>query len=458
MWKCAYFKRNRVLKNMKLSLDPWQKEFLETKGDKILCCGRQVGKSEICSMDAAEYAVANPNSKPIVMIAPTERQAYGLFSKTLNYLADNYPKLIRTGKDRPTKERIKLKSGVEIYCLPVGKDGLGIRFLTIGRLYVDEASRVPENVWTAIEPALLTTGGDEILLSTPFGAQGMFYDIFKNKDNAFESFTRFSIDSEKVIQDRLVCETWLQIQRDKALMKLDQAKKRMSKREYAQEFMGQFVEDLHRWFSDELIANTCTLKREDGIRPGSDYFMGCDIARMGEDEGTFEIVRKINKDNYVQVENIVTTKKLTTETYRNIKSLEQKYIFQKIYIDAGAGSLGVAIFDMCLDDDMLKRKVVAINNADRPLDHDKEKGKRTKILKEDLYDNLRALMEQGKIKLLDDEDLIESLRSVQYEYLMKEGEPTRLRIFGDYTHIAEGLIRAAWSSKSKELNIWIKSF
>jgi hypothetical protein len=178
---------------------------------------------------------------------------------------------------------------------------------------------------------------------------------------------------------------------------------------------------------------------------------------MGEDEGTFEIVERISKTNIVQVENKVTTKKLTTETYKNIVELDRQYNFSKIFIDAGSGSLGVAIFDMCLENDTLKRKVVAINNADRPLEYDKEKGKRTKILKEDLYDNLRALMEMGSIKLLDDEDLIESLKSVQYEYLMKEGEATRLRIFGNYTHIAEGLIRAAWCSKYKDINIWIRS-
>jgi hypothetical protein len=294
---------------MNLNWDSWQKEFLETKGDKILCCGRQIGKSEVCSADAAEFAAKNPKTKPIVMIAPTERQAYGLFSKTLAYLADHYPRLLAKGKDRPTKERIKLTTGVEIYCLPVGKDGLGIRFLTIGRLYVDEASRVPEAVWSAIEPALLTTGGDEILLSTPFGAQGMFYDIFKNKDNAFTSFTRFSYSSEQVIADRPISPTWTELQRTKALQKLDQAKKRMSKREYAQEFLGQFIEDLHRWFSDELINSACTLKRRDGIGIGREYYLGCDIARMGEDEGTFEIVERISKTNIVQVENKVTTKK-----------------------------------------------------------------------------------------------------------------------------------------------------
>src|SRR3990167_9489983 len=169
-------------------LDSWQSKFLETKGDKILCTGRQVGKSIICAMDASIYAVSTPQSQPIVMVAPTERQAYALFGKTLRYLLENYPKEVVTkGRQRPTQTRITLKSGVEIYCLPVGASGLSIRFLTIGRLYIDEASRMPEPVWEAITPALLTTGGDTIVISTPFGAQGEFYRIWSNKDGAYDS-------------------------------------------------------------------------------------------------------------------------------------------------------------------------------------------------------------------------------------------------------------------------------
>ena len=441
---------------MRFKLDKWQQEFLKQTGDKILCTGRQVGKTEVCSMDAGEYAIKNRTSKPIVMIAPTERQAYALFSKTLRYLIENHPKQVRIkGVDRPTKTRIKLISGVEIYCLPVGKTGLGIRFLTIGRLYVDEASRIPEEVWDAITPALLTTGGDTILLSTPFGAQGEFYNVWINKDDAYKSFTRFSIDSEKVIRERPICSTWLLKQQEKALLKLEQAKVRMSKRRYAQEYMGEFVEGLHRWFSDELIRNICVLRRRDSVVKNKEYYLGCDIARMGEDEGTFEIIERVNRDMLIQVENIVTRKKLTTETEERIIDLDRQYNFSKIFIDAGAGSLGVSVFDHLLSFEQTRRKVVAINNAERVMSRD---GKRKiKVMKEDLYDNLRALMEQGKIKLLDDEDLIESLRSIQYEYIMKYGEPTRLKIYGNYTHIAEGVIRAAWCVKYKNLNMWLRS-
>ena len=68
------------MQSLKIKLDPWQKEFLETKGDKILFCGRQIGKSEICAIDCGEYA-ANNKKKNILMIAPTERQSFALFQK-----------------------------------------------------------------------------------------------------------------------------------------------------------------------------------------------------------------------------------------------------------------------------------------------------------------------------------------------------------------------------------------
>jgi len=442
-----------------VNLDVWQKEFLSTKGDKILCCGRQVGKSQICSQDAAEFAVRNKGSKPIVIVAPTERQAYALFSKVLTYLADNYPSMIKQGKDRPTKEKIKLTNGVEIYCLPVGKDGLSIRFVTIGRLYVDEASRIPELVWSSIEPALLTTGGDEILLSTPAGAEGEFYNIWVNKDNAYESFTRFSIDSETVMRERPICETWTEKQREKALMKIEQAKKRMSKHMFAQEFLGQFMENLHRWFSDKLIYATCTGKRPEVLDKNGSFYCGADIARLGEDECVFSIFKKISKTQIVQVENIITKKVLITETRDNIIMLDRKYNFKKIFIDAGSGGLGVSVLDICLEVEQIRRKMVAIDNAQRSISWAglEEKEKKTGLFKNDLYDNLRALMEQGFLTLLEDEDLIDSLRSIQYEYIMNEGQPTMLKIWGDYSHIAEALIRAAWCNQYKDINIGISS-
>lgn len=427
-------------------LDEWQEKFLATKGDKLLCCGRQIGKSVICGMDAGVWAACHRDTT-VLMIAPTERQAFSLFEKTLDYLMKHNKGLIMRGKDRPTKTKINLSNGVKIHCLPVGIAGLGIRFLTVGRLYADEASRIPEDVWTAVTPMLLTTGGDSVYLSTPAGGEGYFADAVENREDAFKSFTRFTgITSESVIRKRKICVTWTEKQREKALNHLERERKRMSKRQYAQEYLGQIVEGLRQFFKDKLIRECMTLKRRDNILMNRKYYLGVDIARMGEDESTFEIIDATDRDRLEQVEHLITHHTLTTATTRLCLSLESKWHFKRLFVDDGG--MGVGVFDGLLSDDRTKRKVIAINSSSRPLDKEGKKRKRT--LKEDIYNNLLALMEQGRIKLLDDEEIFYSLKSVQFEYIEK-----KLKIFGNYTHIAEGLVRAAWCSKDKHLNIWI---
>ena len=66
-------------------------------------------------------------------------------------------------------------------------------------------------------------------------------------------------------------------------------------------------------------------------------------------------------------------------------------------------------------------------------------------------------MESGKILLLDDDNIKASLRSVQSEFVVKQDEVSQYKIFGNYTDIVEALIRAAWITKEKNLNIWISS-
>jgi hypothetical protein len=131
---------------------------------------------------------------------------------------------------------------------------------------------------------------------------------------------------------------------------------------------------------------------------------------------------------------------------RLIKESDKKFHYKKIYIDDGG--MGVGVFDPLLADPQTSRRVEAINNASRSLDKEE---RRKKLLKEDLYNNLFSLMEQNKIRLWNDEDLFHSLRSIQAEY---SGE--QLRLFGNYSHITEALIRAAWGIRTKHLNIYIE--
>jgi hypothetical protein len=432
-----------------LKLDPWQKEFLETSGNKILCCGRQVGKSVIAARDAGNYALKHPK-KQILMIAPTERQAYELFDKTLGYISDKAFSKIKKGKDRPTKHKINLTNGSTIWCLPTGLTGTGIRGRTVHRLYVDEASRVPEEVWTAVTPMLLTTGGDLILLSTPFGRQGYFYKIWANTEN---SYSKFGITSLEVIESREVCDSWSKLQREKALEYLEYERSEMSALEYAQEYEGRFIDELRQFFPNDIIEAVCSLKSSENTprepyysqHRQTDRFLGVDIARLGEDDTVLFNLERINRKTLKQIDMKILKKTMLTETARMILAEDRHQNFKRIYIDDGG--LGAGVLDILLEDEQTRRKVEAINNSSRSLNRDDTQKKR--ILKEDLYTNLLRIMEQKKIQLFDDEEIVHSLRSIQYEYTNKG-----IRIFGRYTHITEALIRAAWCLHDKSLNIW----
>jgi hypothetical protein len=407
------------------SLDPWQEEVLNTKGHIVLRSGRQTGKSTIISIKAGEVAVHSKN-KNILIIAKVERQALHLFEKVLNYIYDRYKHMI---KGKPTKHELNLRNGSKILCLPTGDSGYGVRGFTVDLLIADEAAFISDQVWSAVTPMISITKGEMWLLSTPFGKQGFFYRAFSDK--RFTQFHVSSLDCPRRDEDHLKAE-----------------RERMTKAQFAQEYLGEFVDELHRFFPDQLINRCCVLEYPKVFNPRGNFYMGMDVARMGEDESTFEVLEMIG-DELLQRDHVITTKTLTTETTELAKKLDRKYNFKRIYIDDGG--MGVGVFDNLLEDPQTKRKIVAVNNARRSLEHSGvNKPQRKKLLKEDLYNNLLRLMEQRRIFLFKNEEIRLSLRSIQYEYGDKG-----LRIYGNYSHIVEGLIRAAYSLKDKHLNIFI---
>ena len=408
------------------TLDPWQKKLLETEGNIALRSGRQVGKSTVVSIKAGEYAINNPN-KSIMIIASVERQAQLLFEKTLSYIYNTHKDMIKKGKDRPTKHKLSLKNGSVIHCLPTGDSGYGIRGYTIDLLIADEAAFIPEEVWVAVTPMLTITKGSIWLLSTPFGREGFYYRCFKD-----DKYTKFHISSEDCPR------------KDEAF--LEHEKSWMTKAQYAQEYLGEFVDDLRQMFPEKLINKCCIGKREE-FKTGQRYFLGVDIARMGADESTFEIIRRDSRTNFVHTESIATKQTLLTDTTNKILNLEDNYKFKQIFIDDGG--MGVGVLDQLLSDKRTRRKTIAINNAHRPLTRD-EKQKR-RLVKPDLYNNLLAMMERGEIILLDDDEIKLSLRSIQFEY----EDNGKIKIWGSYAHHTDGLIRAAYASKKKGLNIYI---
>jgi hypothetical protein len=425
------------------TLDPWQIEYINTdpNQDCFLLTGRQSGKTTAMSIKAVELCMKHFKKGEFVLInSITEKQAYHMLAKASVYAHEKYGnKIIEKGDLKQTKHRLMFKNGSGILCYAAGETGEGLRGLTIKKLMSDEGARMSEEYYIATSPMLSVIGGSKDIASTPAGklhkdgTEKYFYKC--SKDPKMKKFYVNGEDCPRHTKEFLATE-----------------KERMSELYYAQEYLAVFTDDLKRLFDDHWIKDVCTLPKPEEPEPlgsisGRDYFLGMDIARLGKDDTTFECLDGTDPENVMQIFNIITKKNLTTETARKAIKLNEKWNFNQIGLDDGG--LGVGVLDILLENSSTKDKVVGLNNAKR--DIDAEEGHKP-LLKEDMYTNLLVGGENGHIHLLNDDEVIASLKSIQWEF---QGE--RVRISGADSHIAEGIIRAYYLIKQKLLKPFIMS-
>jgi phage terminase large subunit-like protein len=158
--------------------DPWQVDVLtSTHPRKILCCGRQTGKSTVAAVLAIHKALTRPGST-VLVVAPGERQAKLLFSKAASiYKRAGYP--LPAHSERRTG--LELSNGSVIEALPAVERTT--RGYSVNLLIVDEAAAVPDADYMGILPALIATQGQQVLLSTPRGKRGFFFDLYHSEDD-----------------------------------------------------------------------------------------------------------------------------------------------------------------------------------------------------------------------------------------------------------------------------------
>ena len=155
-------------------VDPWQAEVLRSGSDRIvLNCCRQSGKSTISGLLALHTAIYSPGSL-ILLLSPSLRQSSELFQVVRRFygpIAEAYP------PRRESALRLELRNGSRIVSLP-GKEDTVRGYAGVALLIVDEASRVPDDLFHAISPMLAVSSGRLVLLSTPFGKRGFFFNAW----------------------------------------------------------------------------------------------------------------------------------------------------------------------------------------------------------------------------------------------------------------------------------------
>jgi hypothetical protein len=152
--------------------DPWQRDLLGSSADRVLLnCSRQSGKSTMSAVIALHRALYHPGSL-ILCLAPALRQSQELFGKIAGFYR-NLGRPVAPQGER--KLSLELENGSRIITLP-GSEKTIRGFSGVGLLLVDEASRVADELYFAVRPMLAVSGGSLMVLTTPYGKRGVFFE------------------------------------------------------------------------------------------------------------------------------------------------------------------------------------------------------------------------------------------------------------------------------------------
>ena len=163
------------------TLDSWQARVMESESSRIIlnCC-RQSGKSTTAAL-LALYTAVHPkhftgrDRALVLLLSPSLRQSSELFQKVLD-LYRSIAEYVPTTQESAL--RLRLDNGSRIISLP-GKEQTVRGYSGVALLVVDEAARTPDDLYRAVRPMLAVSGGRLVLLSTPWGKQGFFFETWE---------------------------------------------------------------------------------------------------------------------------------------------------------------------------------------------------------------------------------------------------------------------------------------
>ncbi len=161
-----------ILAAQGLQADPWQRDLLLANDSYLLLnCARQSGKSTTTAALALHQILTVPGSL-VLLVAPSERQSHELFRKVHQaYLALGQP----VSATKANQGELELANGSRLVALP-GREETIRSYSGVDLLILDEASRVPDDLYRSVRPMLAVSRGRLLALSTPFGQRGWFHE------------------------------------------------------------------------------------------------------------------------------------------------------------------------------------------------------------------------------------------------------------------------------------------
>jgi Terminase large subunit, T4likevirus-type, N-terminal len=190
----------------------------------------------------ALHAVLYEAPALVLMLSPSLRQSSELFRTLMRFYRelDDAPELVAE-----STLRAEFKNGSRVISLP-GTEKTVRGYAAAHLVVIDEAARVTDDLLAAIKPALATTDGRIVALTTPAGRMGWLYEIWSNGDPAWDRVQVKASDCPRISKEFLAQE----------LKDLGPAK-------YSQEYDLEFTDSESSAFMGELIEQAFS----DEVRP-----------------------------------------------------------------------------------------------------------------------------------------------------------------------------------------------
>jgi hypothetical protein len=223
---------------------------------RTVCCGRRWGKTLCLAAELLDRA-GGEAAGDYGWIAPT----YFIAERGVEAFRDIAPDFVTIAGRNPVRATFTGAHGESRILFLSADNPESILGLGFKGIVVDEAARIPADVWHyTIRPTLAQTMGWATLISTPNG-RGWFYDLHtRGKDPAETDYASFHFPSKS--NPYFPKEEW------------EEARRTLPEDVFRQEYLAEFLED-----SAGVFRNVDDCLTSD-IRPQtSEIVIGCDLAK-----------------------------------------------------------------------------------------------------------------------------------------------------------------------------------
>jgi Terminase large subunit, T4likevirus-type, N-terminal len=155
--------------------DRWQAEILRADAPRtLMLCSRQAGKSTTAAALALKETLLRPD-RLVPLVSPSLRQSGELFCDKCLRLFNGLGRPMATTQESALS--VAFANGSRIVSLPADPDTIR-GYSGVALAIIDEAARVPDELYRTVRPMFAVSRGKLACLSTPHGKMGFFFDLW----------------------------------------------------------------------------------------------------------------------------------------------------------------------------------------------------------------------------------------------------------------------------------------